>query len=294
MVRIWFILSIMVVSWVAQASTSSATLEKIKKSGVITIGHRESSIPFSYLDGDQKPVGYTMDLCLEVVEAVKKHLGMPTLAVKYLPISSQTRIPLVVNGTVDLECGSTTNSKARQKQVAFAVTHFIANIRVLTKKGLNINALDDLKGNVVVTTAGSTADRFLKTITAEKSLRLRMVYGKDHSESFLMVETGRAEAFVMDDILLAALVANSKNPAEFTIVGPVLTQEPYGIMMRRDDPAFRALVNNALVALFNSGSAESSYKKWFLNAIPPKNINLNLPMSKALQEAFKHPSDSGV
>jgi glutamate/aspartate transport system substrate-binding protein len=278
----------------AQANEHTGTLKKIKDSGEIVIGHRESSIPFSYLNDKQEPIGYSMDLCGKVVDAVKKELKLPALKVKYQAVTGQTRIPLITNGTVDLECGSTTNSMERQKQVAFGVATFVTSVRMAVKKGTRIDSLDDLNGKPVVTTTGTTSDRYIKQNEKGMTIDVKNVYGKDHAESFLMVETDRAVAFVMDDVLLAGQIANSKNPAGFEIVGPALSVEPYGIMLRKDDPAFKKLVDDALIATFKSGEINKIYAKWFQSTIPPKNINLNLPMSKALQEAIKNPSDKGV
>ncbi|WP_269531752.1 transporter substrate-binding domain-containing protein [Chitinimonas sp. BJYL2] len=278
----------------AQAEALTGTLKKINDTGIITVGHRESSIPFSYLDANQKPVGYAMDLCNQVVAAVKKKLNKPSLVTKLVPVTSQTRIPLMVNGTIDMECGSTTNSKERQKQVAFSSHYFVTAVRMLTKADAGIKSLDDLNGKPVVTTTGTTSDRYIKQNEQGKAIDVKNVYGKDHSESFLMVETGRAAAFVMDDILLAGLIANYSNPKAFAIVGPALSVEPYGIMLRKDDPQFKALVDGTLAGIYKSGQINAIYDKWFLKPIPPKNITINLPMSEKLKEAIKNPSDVGV
>jgi glutamate/aspartate transport system substrate-binding protein len=276
------------------AQNLSGTLKKIKDSGEIVLGVRESSIPFSYLDNNEKPVGYSIDLCMKVVDAVKKELKMPNLKVKTNPVTSQTRIPLMTNGTIDLECGSTTNSKERQKQVGFSVAHCVTSVRMAVKANSGIKNLDDLNGKAVVTTTGTTSDRYIKQNERGKKIDVKNLYGKDHAESFLMLETGRAQAFVMDDVLLAGLIAQSKNPKAFAIVGPALSVEPYGLMFRKDDPQFKALVDKTLVGLMKSGQINGIYTKWFMKPIPPKNVNLNLPMSQKLKEAFKNPSDQGV
>ncbi|GAB3260732.1 transporter substrate-binding domain-containing protein [Chitinimonas naiadis] len=278
----------------AQAEELTGTLKKIADSGIITVGHRESSIPFSYLDANQKPVGYAMDLCTKVVDAVKKKLNKPSLITKLVPVTSQTRIPLMVNGTIDMECGSTTNSKERQKQVAFSDHYYVTAVRMLTKANAGIKSLDDLNGKAVVTTTGTTSDRYIKQNEQGKQIDVKNVYGKDHSESFLMVETGRASAFVMDDILLAGLIANYTNPKEFAIVGPALSVEPYGIMLRKDDPAFKKVVDDTLVGIYKSGEINKIYDKWFMQPIAPKNIVINLPMSDKLKEAIKNPNDVGI
>lgn len=288
------LMALAVSSALLAAPAMADTLQKIKDTGTITIGHRESSIPFSYLDGNQKPVGYSMDLCNKIVEEVKKELKMPALVTKLTPVTSQTRIPLMTNGTIDLECGSTTNSLERQKQVAFGVTTFVSPVRMVVKADSGIKTLDDLNGKAVATTTGTTSDRYIKQNEKGHNIDVKNVYGKDHAESFLMVETGRASAFVMDEVLLAGFVANAKNPKDFAIVGPALSTEPYGIMLRKDDPQFKALVDKTLSGLMKSGEINKIYAKWFTSAIPPKNVNLNLPMNAQLQEAIKHPSDKGI
>ncbi len=270
------------------------TLQKIKETGTINVGHRESSIPFSYLDGNQKPVGYSMDLCNKVVEAVKKELKMPALVTKLTPVTSQTRIPLMTNGTIDLECGSTTNSLERQKQVAFGVTTFVSPVRMVVKADSGIKSLSDLNGKAVATTTGTTSDRYIKQNEKGQSIDVKNVYGKDHAESFLMVETGRAAAFVMDEVLLAGFIASAKNPKDFALAGPALSTEPYGIMLRKDDPQFKAVVDKTLTDLMKSGEINKIYAKWFTSPIPPKNVNLNLPMNAQLQDAIKHPNDKGI
>ncbi|SFZ78490.1 transporter substrate-binding domain-containing protein [Chitinimonas taiwanensis] len=277
-----------------QAEELTGTLKKINDSGIITVGHRESSIPFSYLDDKQKPVGYAMDLCNQVVAAVKKKLNKPSLVVKLVPVTSQTRIPLMVNGTIDMECGSTTNSKERQKQVAFSHSYFVTAVRMGTRVDSGVKTLDDLNGKPVVTTTGTTSDRYIKQNEQGKAIDVKNVYGKDHAESFLMVETGRAAAFVMDDILIASLIANTKNPKDFAIVGPALSVEPYGIMLRKDDPQFKKVADDTLAAIYKSGEINKIYDKWFLKPIPPKNITINLPMSDKLKEAIKNPNDTGI
>ena len=288
------LMALAVSSALLAAPAMADTLQKIKDTGTITIGHRESSIPFSYLDGNQKPVGYSMDLCNKIVDAVKKELKMPALVTKLTPVTSQTRIPLMTNGTIDLECGSTTNSLERQKQVAFGVTTFVSPVRMVVKADSGIKTLDDLNGKAVATTTGTTSDRYIKQNEKGHNIDVKNVYGKDHAESFLMVETGRASAFVMDEVLLAGFVANAKNPKDFAIVGPALSTEPYGIMLRKDDPQFKALVDKTLSGLMKSGEINKIYAKWFTSPIPPKNVNLNLPMNAQLQEAIKHPNDKGI
>lgn len=278
----------------AQAAELTGTLKKIKDSGTITVGHRESSVPFSYLDAEQKPIGYAMDLCAKVVDAVKTELKLPKLEVKYQAVTSQNRIPLMQNGTIDIECGSTTNSVQRQQQVGFSVNYFVTSVRMAVRKDSGVKDIGDLNGKPVATTTGTTSDALIKQNEKGKAIDVRNIYGKDHADSFLMVESGRAAAFVMDDILLAGLIASSKTPAAFEIVGPSLRDEPYGVMLRKDDPEFKAVVDKALIAVMKSGEAAKLYDKWFMQPIPPRNVNLNFPVSPATKAIFDNPSDKGV
>jgi glutamate/aspartate transport system substrate-binding protein len=287
-------LAALALSATAFAAEPTGTLKKIKDSGTIVIGHRESSVPFSYLDAEQKPIGYMMDLCGKVVDAVKAELRLANIQVKYQPVTAQNRIPLLQNGTIDIECGSTTNSLARQQQVAFSVTPFVTSVRMLVRKDSGIKDIGDLDGKPLVTTTGTTSDALIKQSEKGKHIDVRNLYGKDHADSFLMVESSRAVAFVMDDILLAGLVASSKNPADFAIVGPSLRDEPYGVMLRKDDPAFKTLVDGTMVGLMKSGEMDRLYAKWFTAAIPPRKVNLNFPMNPALRAALATPTDKGV
>ena len=281
-----------VIAGTAQAQ-ESPTLKKIKDSGTITLGVRDSSIPFSYLDDKQSYQGYSIDLCMKAVTAIQKNLGLTQLNVKMNPVTSATRIPLMANGTIDLECGSTTNNVERQKQVAFAPTTFVSGNRLLAKKTANVNSLNDLKGKTLVSTAGTTSMRQVTALNTEKNLGMNILSAKDHAEAFLMVETGRAVAFLMDDILLASLAATSKSPADYTITKDALQLEPYGIMMRRDDPGFKKVVDDAIVGVFKSGEINRIYAKWFQAPIPPKGVNLNWPMSDQLKKIIAKPTDSG-
>jgi glutamate/aspartate transport system substrate-binding protein len=276
------------------AQELTGTMKKIKETGTITVGHRESSIPFSYLDANNQPIGYSMDLCAKVVDAVKKDLKMPNLTVKYQPVTSSNRIPLMQNGTIDLECGSTTNSVERQKQVAFGNTTFVINVTAAVKKSSGINSLADLNGKTISTTSGTTAVPLLKKYERTKSADVKEIYGKDHAESFLLLADDRVVAFVMDDILLAGQIANSKAPGDFKIINESLRTEPYGIMLRKDDPQFKKLVDGTLAGLMKSGEIEKIYAKWYTSPIPPKNVNLNFPISAALKAAFANPNDKGV
>jgi glutamate/aspartate transport system substrate-binding protein len=268
------------------------TLAKVKDTGSITMGIRESSYPLSYLDDKQQPIGYHIDVCNRIVDAVKKQLNLPNLKVQHQPVTSQNRIPLVTNGTVDLECGSTTNNEARQKQVAFANTTFVTNVRMAVKKASGIASLDGLNGKPVATTTGTTSVQLMRAHEKGKHIDFKEVFGKDHADAFLLLETDRAVAFVMDDNLLAGLIATSKAPKDYAIVGEVLNVEPIAIMVRKEDPAFKKLADDTIVGLMKSGELEKLYAKWFLLPIPPKNISMDFPMSDKLRELIKSPSDA--
>lgn len=272
-------------------ASDSGTLDKIKKSGTIVLGYRDSSIPFSYIaDNPNQPVGYAHDLQLKVVEAVKKKLDMPDLKVRYNLVTSQNRIPLVSNGTVDLECGSTTNNKERQQQVAFSTGFFEVGSRLLTAKDSGVKDFADLKGKKLVTTAGTTSERYIRQ--HEKELGIgEVISAKDHAESFLMLQNGRAAAFMMDDILLAGEKSKAKDPNKWEIVGTAPIHEIYGCMMRKGDAGFKQVVDDAIKATYSSGDINAMYKKWFQTAIPPKNINLNFPMSDQLKALISNPHD---
>ncbi|MDR1163842.1 MAG: amino acid ABC transporter substrate-binding protein [Candidatus Accumulibacter sp.] len=280
------------IGFCAAVQAQQGTLDKIRAGGSITLGHRDASIPFSYLDGEQKPVGYAMDLCLKIVDAVKEELKMPNLKVNFQPITPATRIPLLANGTIDLECGATTNTADRQKQITFTVTHYVAANRFVSKKADNLNTLEDLKGKTIVSTSGTTNVKQANELNTERKLGMRILNAKDHAEAFLMVDTGRALAFVMDDIQLAGFVANHANPALFTISPDALSVEPFGIMLRKDDPAFKKVVDAAMVNLYKSGGLTAIYDKWFMKPIPPRNIVMNIPMSDAMKRVVANPTDS--
>lgn len=274
------------------SSNANGTLQKIKDSGTIVVGYRDSSIPFSYIaDDPNQPMGYAHDLEMKVVEAVKQELNMPDLNVRYNLITSQTRIPLVQNGTVDFECGSTTNNEERQKQVGFSNGFFEIGTRLLTATDSGINDFADLDGETLVTTAGTTSERYIRQFIDEKQMDTNVISAKDHGEAFLMLENGRADAFMMDDVLLAGEKAKAKNPDEWVIVGEPQSFEIYGCMLRKDDPEFKAVVDKALTDVFASGEINSIYDKWFLNPIPPKNVNLNFEMSDNLKALIADPHD---
>ena len=277
----------------ANAQQLTGTLQKIKDSGAITIGHRDVSIPFSYYDDKQQAVGYAIDICMRIVDAVKARLKVAKLDVKYNPVTSATRIPLMANGTIDLECGSTTNNLERQKQVAFTITHFVTANRYVAKKASNIASLDDLKGKTVVSTSGTTNIKWATEENAKRNLGMNIIATKDHAEAFLTVDTGRAVAFFMDDILLYSLVATARNPGDWVIGSEAYTVEPYGIMLRRDDPDFKKVVDNAVRNLYKTGQINAIYEKWFVKPIPPKGVNLNLPMSPEFKKVVANPTDSG-
>jgi glutamate/aspartate transport system substrate-binding protein len=277
----------------ASGQEPTGTLKKIKETGTITIGHRESSVPFSYYDDKQQVIGYAMDLCMKIVDAVKKDLKLTKLDVKLNPVTSATRIPLIANGTVDLECGSTTNNLDRQKQVAFTITHFVTANRFVSKAANKLKTVDDLKGKTIVSTSGTTNIKQITEINAAKNLGMNILTAKDHAEAFLMVETDRAVAFVMDDILLYSLVAGSKAPKDYVISADALSVEPYGIMLPKDDEAFKKVVDGAMSATYKSGEINKIYDKWFTQPIPPKNINLNLPVGPALKKVISNPTSSG-
>lgn len=284
-------LALMTAFSAVRADELTGTLRKVKDNGTITIGYREASVPFSYLDGDQKPIGFSINLCGYVVEAVKKKLGLSDLQVAFTPVNSATRLPLVANGTIDLECGSTANQLIRQKQVAFSVSTFVAQFKWLTRVDSSVSSPDDLKGKTVAVTAGTNTSQFLNKLNQEQDLKLNIVQGKDHAESFLLVETGRASAFMEDDILLAGVKANSKDPSRFKILDTSYSADPYALMFRREDPQFKALVDETLSELMRSGTFGKLYAKWFESPIPPRGLNLEFPMSDKLKELIKSPSD---
>jgi glutamate/aspartate transport system substrate-binding protein len=275
----------------AAADELGSTLQKVKELGVFTIGHRESSVPLSYLDGEQKPVGFSIELCQLVFEKIKAKLELPGLRVSYQPVASSTRIPLVANGTIDIECGSTANNIPRQQQVAFSVTTFAPQFRWVALRSGGLKSTDDLKGKPVILTAGSNTNAFVQKLNADKELRMTILQGKDHAESFLYVETGRAAAFMEDDILLAGLKAGSKNPDAFVFLEDEYLSDPYALMFRKDDKPFKELVDEALIEAMKSGQYAKLYTKWFENTIPPKGISLAFPMSGKLKSLIANPND---
>lgn len=274
-----------------QAQELTGTLRKIKDSQAIVIGHRESSIPFSYYDDKNQVVGYSQDLVMKVVDAVKQKVNLPGLQVKLIPVTSQNRIPLVQNGTVDIESGSTTNNLERQQQVDFSNTFFIIGTRLLVKKDSGIKDFPDLKGKNVVVTAGTTSERLIREMNEKNSMGMNVISAKDHGESFLTLQSGRAVAFMLDDALLAGERAKAKQPDDWIIVGTPQSKEAYGMMMRKGDDEFKKLVDEVIAKVQTSGEAEKLYTKWFQSPIPPKGLNLNLPLSDDMRQLFKNPND---
>ncbi len=273
------------------AEELTGTLKKIKDTGVISLGHRESSIPFSYYDNKQQVVGYSYEIQMKVVDAIKKDLKLPRLDVKLVPVTSQNRISLVQNGTVDLECGSTTNNTERQQQVAFSNTIFIIGTRLLTKKDSGIKDFPDLAGKRVVTTAGTTSERLIRKMNEDKKMNMSIVSAKDHGESFLTLESGRAVAFMMDDALLYGEIAKSKKPGDWIVVGTPQSREAYGCMLRKSDAPFKKLVDATIAKFETSAEAPQLYKRWFQSAVPPKGLNLNFPMSEDMKQLYRKPND---
>ena len=274
----------------AQAQ-ESLTLKKLKDTGNITLGHRESSIPFSYYNDQQQVIGYSQELMLKAVDGVKEQLKLAKLDTKLMPVTSANRITLVQNGTIDIECGSTTNNLERQKQVGFSTTIFVIGTKLMTRKDSGIKDFPDLAGKNVVTTAGTTSERLLRKMNEEKQMKMNIISAKDHGEAFLTLETGRAVAFMMDDALLYGEMAKAKKPGDWIVTGTAQSKEAYGCMVRKDDPEFKKVVDAALTRAMTSGEAEKIYAKWFMNPIPPKGLNLSMPLSDEMKALYKAPND---
>jgi len=268
----------------APAPVSIDTLKRIRETNTILIGVRESSVPFSFIDAQKQPQGYSVDLCARVADAVKVELKLPKLDVRFIPVTSANRIPALLEGKIDLECGSTTNTRDRQKQVAFAYTTFVAGIKMLAKKASNVNSVEDLRGKNIVVTKGTTSEKMMKAMNDERLLKMNIIETPDHGESFKAVDEGKAIAFPMDDVLLYGLISKSKKPDDFAVVGKYLSVEPYAIMMRKDEPAFEKIVNRALIDLFQSGEIRRLYAKWF------NTKDLVVPLNPYLKEAFVAPN----
>lgn len=270
----------------------SPTLRKIKETGIITIGFSEGTIPFSYIDRKPQPIGYSIDICSRIVDAVKARLGLPYLQVKYTPVTSANRLSVIANDIVDLACGTSTNNIERQKTVAFTVTTFVASAGVVVKQRNDIRDVSGLAGRTVVTTAGSTSLASLVALNRSRGLGLSIVAARDHVASFSMLEADRAAAFVMDDVLLHGFVANADEPSDYRILHLGLSVEPYGIILRKKDPEFKTLADEAIVRMFKSGEITQLYHKWFQSPIPPNNVNLGFPMSAAFKKLIAEPTDS--
>ena len=277
----------------AHASELTGTLQKIKETNRIVLGFQEASVPFSYLDGNQKAIGYAVDICMKIVDAVKRELKLSSLDVETSPVTSSNRIPLMMNGTVDLVCSSSTNNAERQRQVAFTNSHFLSATRFAARKADNIRTIDQLKGKPVVAISGSTNMVQLNQVNAGRNLGITPLAAKDQAEAFLMLETGRAAAYVLDDVQLAVAIARSKDAAAYIISDEAFSKaEPYGIMLRKDDAPFKAVADRATADLYGSPEIEAIYGKWFESPVPPNGLNFNTPMSAVLRNAFAHPSDS--
>jgi len=277
----------------AHASELTGTLQKVKETNRIVLGFQEASVPFSYLDGNQKAIGYALDICMKIVDAVKRELKLSSLDVETSPVTSSNRIPLMMNGTVDLVCSATTNNAERQRQVAFTKSHFLSATRFAARKSDNITTIDHLKGKPVVAVAGSTNMVQLNQVNGARNLGITPLAAKDQAEAFLMLETGRAAAYVLDDVQLAVAIARSKDPSAYIISEEAFSKaEPYGIMLRKDDAAFKAVADRATAELYRSPEIEAIYKKWFESPVPPNGLNFKTPMTAVLRNAYAHPSDS--
>ena len=272
-------------------TVGAQTLQKVADANKISVSYREASVPFSYLIGSKTAIGFSVELTEAVIDDVRKKIKKPNLEVNYMAVTSQNRIPLMVNGTIDLECGSTTNNSTRAKDVTFSTNIFYTGTRLLTKKDSGIKNYADLAGKTVASTTGTTNAQVIRKYSADKKLDMQIVLGKDHDDSLLLVENDRAKAFAMDDILLFGLRANSKNPAALEVVGDSIQVEPYACFMRKDDPEFKKLVDGTLARLIKTGEFNRLYTKWFMSPIPPKGVNLNLPMSAELKDNLKAMSD---
>lgn len=266
-------------------------LDKLRSAREIVIGHRDTSIPFSYLDDRKQPVGYSIDVCMKLVNAIQRELKLPSLPVKYLPVTSATRIPAIAEGKASLECGSTTNTAERRKEVDYTIAHFISVARFVVRSNSGIDKLEDLAGKTVVSTKGTTNLKTVQSINEERLLKMKILEATDHSEGFAMVANGKADAFALDDVLLYGLRANSARPQDFRVIGKPMTIEPYAVMLPKNQPAFKKVVDTEMRRLIFSGELQQLYLKWFMNPIPPRGINLELPMSFMLRESFKFPSD---
>lgn len=278
----------------AQADDLTGTLKKIKESGTVTIGHRDASLPFSYLNDAQQPIGYSIELCQKIVDQIKVKVGEPNLKTEYVSVVAATRTPLLVNGTIDMECGVTTNTVERQKQISFLLTSYVASAKYAVKKNSGISSVADLKGKTVVVITGGSGEWITKNLDREKALGLKILNAKDGAEAFLMLETGRAVAYINDDVQLMATIAQSRSPDNYTLLPEPMSAEPYAIGIRKNDPQFKTFADDVLRNLYSTGVIATQYPKWFQQPIPPRNAVINLPMSEALKEAIANPNDTGV
>lgn len=295
--RIWLIALSMCclhAAGTANAQTSG-TLQKIKESGVIHLGGRDASFPFSYkISADSNPIGFSADLCMKVVDAVKAKLGLPNLKVEYTIVTPANRIPLVQNGTIDLECSTTTNTAARAQQVEFAPTHFVGSVAAAVKKSSGIQSMSQLDGKTVAAVTGSTSIQLLRAYRKNEKVELTEVFGKDTADSFLLLASDRAVAMIVEDVQLAGLIARSDRPGDYRILDERLRDEPYGFMYRKDDAQFKAVVDETLAKVMKSGEINELYAKWFSRPVPPTGVNLNFPMSNAVREAYRNPNNRGI
>jgi len=275
----------------ALAEDLEGTLKKVKEHNLIVIGYRESSVPWSYLDGNQKVVGYSHEVALKIVDAIKAELKMPDLKLREIPINAQNRISLMQNGTIDLECNGTTNTSERRKQVAFSNTIAFTQTQLLTKKKSGIKEFEDIAGKTIAVTAGTTSEHYLRKYADEHKVKLNILATRDHSQGFLMLQTGRADAFFMDRDVLGSLLARAQDKADYVITGQPQTKEALACMLRKDDPQFKALVDRVIAKMQTSGEAAKMYDKWFMAPIPPDGVVLNAPLTKEMRELYKHPND---
>jgi glutamate/aspartate transport system substrate-binding protein len=278
----------------AQADELTGTLKKIKEQGTVTLGYRDASLPFSYLNDAQQPIGYSIELCQKIVDQIKVKVGEPNLKTEYVSVVAATRTPLLINGTIDMECGVTTNTVERQKQIGFLLTSYVASAKYAVKKTAGINSVADLKGKSVVVITGGSGEWITKNLDREKALGLKILNAKDGGEAFLMLETGRAVAYINDDVQLMATIAQSRTPDAYSLLPEPMSAEPYAIGIRKNDPQFKTFADDVLRNLYSSGVIDTQYPKWFQQPIPPKSAVINLPMSEALKEAIAHPNDTGV
>lgn len=284
------ILALACIAATAPAHAGEA-IARIRNNGYITLAHREASLPFSYLNDDKQPIGYAIDVCLRLADAIRAQLKRPDLGIRYLQVTSSSRIPAIVSGKADLECGSTTNTAERRKQVGYTIPYFIAGARMLVKADSGIKNWSGLRGKHVVTTKGTTNAQSLSRRNDVRSLQITLIEAQDHGESFELVQQGKADAFAMDDVLLYGLRANARTPGEFAVVGDLLTVEPYAVMLPKDDPELKTIVDTEMARIIEVGELHKLYEKWFQKPIPPKAVNLRMPMSALLRESLRFPSD---